>query len=66
MASDLSQGAGSYQGNVSGGAAFALDNLWNVTVLECNKARDPPRPVAWCMIPVGDGAEVFGALLVCV
>ena len=40
MASDLSQGAGSYQGNVIGGAAFALDNLWNVTVLECNKARE--------------------------
>ena len=43
MASDLSQGAGSYQGNVSGGAAFALDDMWNITVLECNKARGCTR-----------------------
>ena len=39
MASDVVQGAGSYQGNASAGAAFTLDDDWNVTVLECNKAR---------------------------
>jgi len=39
VASDVSQGAGSYQGNASAGAAFVSDNDWNVTVLECTKAR---------------------------
>ena len=39
MASDVSQGAGSYQGNASAGAAFVPDDDWNVTVLECNKVR---------------------------
>ena len=46
MASDVGQGAGSYQGNASSGAAFAFDVDWNVTVLECNKARVDIQPPA--------------------
>ena len=45
LASDVGQGAGSYQGNATDGAAFVRDEDWNVTVLECNKVRagDPLR-----------------------